>query len=58
MIWAGDIYEQVSGEYRINTQYTVSGEFCVIRFGFDIIGYSNDTDDAKGKCETHAGAVR
>lgn len=54
MTWAGDIYEQISGEYRINTQYTASGEFCVIRHGSEIIGYSNDTDTAKGKCEAHA----
>lgn len=54
MTWGGDIYEQVSGEYRINTQYTISGEFCVIRCGFDIIGYANDTDAAKQKCERHS----
>jgi hypothetical protein len=55
MTWAGDIYEQISGEYRINTQFTASGEFCVIRHGKEIIGYSNDSDDAKSKCEAHAG---
>jgi hypothetical protein len=54
MTWTGDIYEQVSGDYRIDTQYTISGEFCTIRFGFDIIGYSNSTEAAKAKCEQHA----
>lgn len=54
MIWVGDIYEQVSGEYRIKTDYTISGEFCVIRLGNEIIGYAKDTDVAKDKCEAHA----
>ncbi len=53
MTWTGDIYEQVSGEYRIKTQYTISGEFCVIHHGLEIIGYSDDTDKAKRKCELH-----
>ena len=54
MTWTGDIYEQVSGEYRISTQYTISGEFCTIRYGSEIIGYANDTDAARQKCERHA----
>lgn len=54
MTWAGDIYEQTSGEYRINTQYTVSGEFCTIRCGIEIIGYSKSTEDAKAQCEQHS----
>lgn len=57
MIWSGDIYEQVSGNYRIKTDYTISGEFCVIRRGTEIIGYAHDTDVAKGKCEAHAKEV-
>lgn len=54
MTWTGDIYEQVSGDYRIKIDFTISGEFCVIRRGKEIIGYANDTDAAKAKCAAHS----
>lgn len=57
MIWTGDIYEQTCGDYRINTDYTISGECCVIRYRKKIIGYANDTDVAKVKCEAHARGI-
>ena len=52
--WEGDIYRQKAGDYQIDTTFTQSGEFNTIKYCGRILGYKNDTEEAKQFCEAHA----
>lgn len=57
MTWAGDIYRETSGDYRIDTTYSPRGSLSTLRFRGKIVGYAVDAEAAKRKADEHARRV-
>lgn len=57
MKWAGDIYREVSGDYRIDTTYSYLGSYTVLRYRGKAIGYARDQEEAKKQAEKHAAGI-